>query len=278
MTDNNLVFKDQVIQSCKDNIKDQAVSTWFSDKLETTENASAFFLAFGMINRKIERCPIKIPTSLLDGLKELDGAFNIDNWSLDQFCRLALLINLNPEGNKEKIETLLASADMREQVIIYKSLPFLPNPKGFVLNAVDGIRTNNNAYPSRYFDESAWNQMVLKAIFMERPIFKIYDLDARKNQKLATILHDFVHERWAAGRSVTPELWRMTSGFLNKQILEDLQKVVETGATTAKSAAIKVLEESNHLQATEWLKSKNIGKSGKSWEEIGHEVWSKNQI
>ena len=154
MTDNNLVFKDQVIQSCKDNIKDQAVSTWFSDKLETTENASAFFLAFGMINRKIERCPIKIPTSLLDGLKELDGAFNIDNWSLDQFCRLALLINLNPEGNKEKIETLLASADMREQVIIYKSLPFLPNPKGF--GGMGGMTTANPFPPSTIEVNQHW--------------------------------------------------------------------------------------------------------------------------
>lgn len=288
MTDNNLGFKDQVIQSCKDNIKDQAVSTWFSDKLETTKTASAFFLAFGMVNRKVERCQVKISTSLLDSLKEKDAAFDIDNWTLDQFCRLALLINLQPEDNKEKIETLLASADMREQVIIYKSLPFLPNPKDFVLNAVDGIRTNmidvfdaialNNAYPAKYFDESAWNQMVLKAIFMERPIFKIYDLESRKNQNLATILHDFVHERWAAGRSVTPELWRMTSGFLNTQILDDLQKVVETDTPTAKSAAIKVLEESNHPQAIEWLKTNNIGKSEKSWEEIGHEVWSENQI
>jgi len=288
MTDNNLVFKDQVIQSCKNNIKDQAVSTWFSDKLETTETASAFFLAFGMVNRKVERCPVKISTSLLDRLKEKDAAFDIENWTLDQFCRLALLINLQPEDNKEKIETLLASADMREQVIIYKSLSYLPNPKDFVLNAVDGIRTNmidvfdaialNNAYPSNYFNESAWNQMVLKAIFMERPIYKIYGLESRKNQNLATILHDFVHERWAAGRSVTPELWRMTSGFLNTQILEDLQKVVETDTPTAKSAAIKVLEESNHPKASEWLKSKNIGKSEKSWEEIGHEVWSENQI
>ena len=288
MTDNNLVFKDQVIQSCKNNIKDQAVSTWFSDKLETTETASAFFLAFGMVNRKVERCPVKISTSLLDRLKEKDAAFDIENWTLDQFCRLALLINLQPEDNKEKIETLLASADMREQVIIYKSLSYLPNPKDFVLNAVDGIRTNmidvfdaialNNAYPSNYFNESAWNQMVLKAIFMERPIYKIYGLESRKNQNLATILHDFVHERWAAGRSVTPELWRMTSGFLNTQILEDLQKVVETDTPTAKSAAIKVLEESNHPKASEWLKSKNIGKSEKSWEEIGHEVWSDNQI
>ncbi|MEQ6119022.1 EboA domain-containing protein [Reichenbachiella sp. MALMAid0571] len=285
MTSNsNLVLRDQVIQACKSNIKDQAVLSWFTDKLETTETPSAFFLAFGMVNRKIDRSSVEIPTTLLDTFKNIDPVFNINNWTLDQFCRLAFLINLDPENNKGKIETLLASADMREQVVIYKSLHFLQNAEDFVLNAVDGIRTNmidvfdsialDSAYPSKYFDESAWNQMVLKAIFMERPIFKIYGLETRQNKKLATILHDFVHERWAAGRSVTPELWRLTSSFLNVQILEDLKKVIETGTPTAKSAAIKVLQESNHPKATDWLESKNIEKSKKSWEEIGHEVWS----
>ena len=55
--------------------------------------------------------------------------------------------------------------------------------------------------------------MILKAIFIERPLYKIYGLDKRMNKPLAEMLVAYVNERWAAGRDVTPELWRLVVPF-----------------------------------------------------------------
>jgi len=113
---------------------------------------------------------------------------------------------------------------------------------------------------------------VLKAIFMERPIHRIVGLDDRKNQKLAAILYDFVHERWSANRAVTPELWRLMPGFLNAEIFADLKTVIDSGTTLAQSAAIKALAESNYAPAKSYLVDANLSVTTLSWDEIGREI------
>jgi hypothetical protein len=269
------------------NIKDEAKSSWFKSKLETIDSSSAFFMAFGMVNKKIERVAFEISEQELSVLKSYEPEFKPELWTLDQLCRLALMLSLDPATSRSKIETLVDASDMRELVTIYKSLIFLENAKEFMMKAIDGIRTNmidvfdsialNNSYTSKYFSEDAWNQVILKAIFNERPIYKIVGIEERNNQKLADILHDYAHERWAAGRRVTPELWRMMSGYLNEEKFKDLKRVIETDVPEAKAAAIKVIEESNYSPATDWLTEQNIPKSTLTWEDVGNEVWSKNQ-
>ncbi len=277
-------LKEQIIEYCTSQLGDESTVRWFTDKLTTLDSPPKFFLAFGMVSRKVEKLPLALPKNLQQALCEKNTGFSPELWTLDEFCRLAFLLKLPTSTNHNTIETLLASADMREQVAIYKSLCFLENAEAFVLNAIDGIRTNmidvfdaialNNGFARKHFSEDPWNQMVLKAIFMERPIFRIDGLDERKNEKLAGILHDFAHERWAAGRLVTPELWRMMPGFVNDSIATDLKKVIDSDTPTAKKAAIKALAQSDHPGAAEWLTDEGLSEPNISWNEIGHEVWS----
>lgn len=271
-----------LVQFCSSQMTDTATREWFNNKLG--ETGPAFYLAFGMVNKKVGRDVVSPDTQLVDEFKSIDTGFNPGIWTLDQYCRLSFLMHLPLETNTKLISTLLGAADMREQVVIYKSLQYLDNAEDFVSNAVDGIRTNmidvfdaialDNGYPCQYFSEEAWNQMVLKAIFMERPIFKISGLEKRCNPKLSSILYDFVHERWAAHRPVTPELWRMTTNYLTEAIFEDLKKVVDSDTAIAKTAAIKVMSESNFAPAQDWLQAQGISPTNITWEEIGHEVWA----
>ena len=134
----------------------------------------------------------------------------------------------------------------------------------------------NNPFPATYFTEDAWNQMVLKAIFMQQPLYQIYGLEARRNDKLAKIACDFAHERWAAGRVVSPELWRLTIGFMDENIFTDLQNVLKKDTPLAKESAIKVLEESAYEPANDWLRDKQFELPNKSWEEIGERILTEN--
>jgi hypothetical protein len=53
---------------------------------------------------------------------------------------------------------------------------------------------------------------------MDRPLYTIHNVDQGKNENLANILQDFVRERWAAGRKVSPEIWRMIEGYLRDDV------------------------------------------------------------
>ena len=67
--------------------------------------------------------------------------------------------------------------------------------------------------------------MVLKALFVETTLAPIVGLDERANPELARILRDYAHERWAAGRPVSPELWRCVGPFAtDAAALDDLDR------------------------------------------------------
>ena len=57
-----------------------------------------------------------------------------------------------------------------------------------------------NPYPFDYFDEPAWNQMVVKCVFTDAPIDCVVGLRERRNPELAQMLRDLIAERHAAGR------------------------------------------------------------------------------
>ena len=96
-----------------------------------------------------------------------------------------------------------------ELVAFYRGLPLYPDQPRYVARATEGLRTNmksvfeavahRNPYPSEQFPEAAWNQMVLKALFVGSPLWPIVGTGpARATPTLARMLCDYAHERWAA--------------------------------------------------------------------------------
>ena len=130
------------------------------------------------------------------------------------------------------LNKIFAAADMQEAIALYQSLPLLPYPERFKLRAAEGVRTNmtavfnaiaiNNPYPAQYLDDLAWNQMILKALFVGTPLHPIYGLKSRNNPQLAQMLVDYDRVRLAAQRTVSPELWDLVAPF-DQQAIADLQ-------------------------------------------------------
>ena len=155
--------------------------------------------------------------------------WNLSGWTLDQAARVALLLSL-PPGPKT-IEALLAlqqSADLGEHLALVRALFLLPDAKGLLHIAREAIRSNmrdvfaaisqNNPYPEQYCDDIAWNQMVVKCLFVDLPLRSIYGLDRRANSELCRILVDLSRERLAAGRPLSPEAWRCVGPFADSDV------------------------------------------------------------
>jgi hypothetical protein len=128
-------------------------------------------------------------------------------WTLDRVVRVLLLsnvLNTTEEDYCQTIETLFETAEINEAVALYSALPFLQYPEKWLYRATEAVRSNmgsvfdaiafHNPYPAKYFSEAAWNQLVLKCIFNDKPINLIEGLDERANQNLANILSDFAHD------------------------------------------------------------------------------------
>lgn len=140
---------------------------------------------------------------------------------MDQAARTLLLLwqaqGVSPDDFEHNLALLFQTGELRELVCLYQALPFLPHPVVYQHHAEEGIRTNikpvfvalahHNTYPSEQLAENFFNQLVLKAIFMGVSIMPIHGLSERTNPSLTAMLCDFARERWAAYRTVPPELW-----------------------------------------------------------------------
>ncbi len=110
------------------------------------------------------------------------------------------------------VERLYVTGELREQQAVLRALPHLPAPERFLGVAVEAVRHNatsvigaiacDNAYPAAHFPEAAFNQMVLKSLFVGLPLARIVGLPARTGAELRRMVQGYVSERRAAGRSI----------------------------------------------------------------------------
>ena len=253
----------------KDIIKEQANKNeleWIEqqeEKLRDNVRLNSFYFAFSSAPRFIRKTVLQLTEEQLSRATEIHKGFQPGYWSLLQAVRTYFLLMLPVEdmGSYEKsLSQLFETADIDEQVTLYKALSLLPFPKVMAERAKEGIRTNitdvfdaialNNPYPSDFLEQEAWNQMVLKAVFMQRPLYRIYGSDERANPELSEMLINFAHERWAANRKVTPELWRFVGPFMNSTHIADITKVIE-GDLIERQAGLLACSESELPMAQE---------------------------
>ena len=71
----------------------------------------------------------------------------------------------------------------------------------------------------------------------------IVGLDRRANPQLAAMVTDFIHERWAAKRTVAPDMWRCVGRYADARGLDDLRRVLSTGSSIERQAAALALSE-----------------------------------
>jgi len=212
------------------------------------------FLSFSAAARRAGRAALKLDPAEREEAHAVRPGWQPDRWTVEQAARTLLVLSVpadDPERHVATLGRLFAAADVGELVALYQALPVLPHQARHVARCAEGIRTNmtsvftaiahRNPYPSEQLAEEAWNQMVLKALFVGVALHPIVGLDQRANPALARMLLDYAHERWAAGRPVSPELWRCVGPHADDAALEDLTRVLRDGEPAERRAAALAL-------------------------------------
>lgn len=227
----------------------------------------ALAAAFGPVPRRLGKGDLLLDTDDLKVAQATRSGWRPATLSVDQAARIVLLLDTSNGATPfaDRLQTLVGTADLGELVAIYKGLPLYPDPQSLVPLATDGLRTamrvvfeavaHDNPFPAENFAQGPWNHMVLKTLFIDSVLHPIVGLDDRWNEELAKILVDYAHERWAAHRPVTPELWRGVGRFADAAALSDLRRVLAEGSDMARQAAALALADSRHPGAAAALET-----------------------
>jgi hypothetical protein len=245
--------------------------TWFDEtrrSLMAGAGERPLVIAFGMAPRKLGKADLHLSPEDLLAASALRPGWDPRDWSIDQAARLCFLLATfdgDEAGFIERVQQFFRTADVGEALCLYRGLPLYPGQPRFVDRAREGARTNiraifeavahRNPYPREQFSEAAWNQMIVKALFVGTTLHPIQGLDERRNPDLARMLRDYAHERWAAGRPVSPELWRCVGVHGSQDAVDDLAHVLATGGDLERRAAALALAESPIPRAREILEN-----------------------
>jgi hypothetical protein len=258
-------------------------AAWLTDRLAVVAsgNKQAFFLAFGLVARKLGKADLALTDAELARAEQVRPGWDPRGWSIDQAARTLLVLTYPTAGPAECVavlDQLFAAGEMHELVALYQALPLYPHPAAHALRCAEGQRSNiravfsaiahRNPYPSEQLNEDQWNQLILKCLFVDLPLDPVVGLDRRANATLARILVDFAHERWAAKRPVSPELWRCVGPFADEAMVRDLQCVLASADERQRMAAALALQACPHPAALAALQAANIVLSGWNWHRI----------
>jgi len=232
---------------------DSAQRTWLENaRAEIVGGAGddRFCQLLSQASRFAPRKPLAPSAAELETAARALEGWSPERWTTLEALRLTLLQCL-PELAGERgvrvLEEAFEYADIGEMCALYKSLAHLPNPGRFVWRAGEGARSSMRAifesavcdtpFPVRHFDDIAWRQAVIKCMFIEAPMWRVWGLDTRLDAELARMALDLVEERRSAGRAINPELWMTLGRHGGVRGLAQLERELSEGAPRGRAAA-----------------------------------------
>ena len=195
--------------------------------------------------------PRRAGRALLDvGITDLGNGL-VDLGTFRRCDLMAADLLSHRKDQKTDVQKLYEQGDGEERRMIFRSLPFLDDPALQEHLLLEAHRSNDEilfdaalldtSLPARLLSEDAYNGLVLKAAFMERPVARLLQVESRVNQNLSAMLLDFMEEREAAGRPVwagtLPLVARSPDPRLSAAIERESQASSEARRDAARCAA-----------------------------------------
>ena len=199
-------------------------AAWLRETLQRSEldgaGTRALFIAFSLTGRRCGRVDLLVNDSDKKAADAARPLWNPSGWSLDQVVRTRLVLAIpatEPRVWLTIMDQLFAAAGLEELVALYQALPLLPHQALLAPRIAEGLRSNmtavfnavalNNPSASEQLTIDAWNQLILKALFVNSPVKRIVGAERRANGVLAQMLIDYARERYAAKRPIPVDLW-----------------------------------------------------------------------
>jgi hypothetical protein len=193
-----------------------AARAWLDEQLAAAGDPARFAPAFAAAGRRLGRAPIGDD----DAAAITAAGLRWPVTGVDECGRAALVLAaiaaLPGDRHVGFVRDLVRRGEVRERQAVLRVLAALPEPARFVDVAVDACRSNvetvfaaiacDNDYPARHFAAPAFDQMVLKALFIGAPVARIAGLAARTTPELVRMVEAYASERRAAGRPVPEDV------------------------------------------------------------------------
>jgi hypothetical protein len=204
---------DQLIRRCCTS----ASREWWANTVAASDGPfrrKSFDLAFTKAPRMIGPSIVQLIKGKESSPK--DDVSSFEGRPIHELVRIVLLLDaashVSDEAHIELVDELYAKGEISERIAILHALSLLPTPRRYLATAVDSCRTNiqtvfeaiacENPYPSCYFPDLNFNQLVLKAIFTDVSLHRIVGMSNRITPTLKRMVKDYVKERIAAVRVV----------------------------------------------------------------------------
>jgi len=189
---------------------------WLDDQLAAARDPARFAPAFAAAGRWLGRAAI----SDEDAAAITAAGLRWPVTDADECGRAALVLaaiaELPEDSHVGLVRDLVRRGEVRERQAVLRVLAALPGPARFVELAIDACRSNvetvfsalacDNDFPARHFPAAAFDQMVLKALFIGAPLARVAGLAARTTAELVRMVDAYVSERRAAGRSIPDDV------------------------------------------------------------------------
>ena len=206
---------------------------WFQDALQTIAASDQVIEDLGlysaMAKRKLGSVSLHNATTCAEVIDTNFSPLDIHRWTSADAARLILLmsaIERDPDQAESIIFSYYKMGDEAEHIALVRGLIFFAPGEYLTELALDIGRTNNlevlaaltldNPYPACFYSEQAFNQMVLKALFLGLAIERIEGIEQRANADLTRMCENYVGEREAAGRTVPTDIWLAIGPFASE--------------------------------------------------------------
>ena len=204
------------------------------------------------LSRHVKPRPLAPTAAQVERGLELVPDWSIERWNTLEAARVITILarpDLADASAAEAIEDAFKFADDGETCALAKALPLLPSPERFAWRAGECCRSNmltvfesaacDSPFAARWFDDVAWKQAVVKALFVGAPLWRIRGLDGRLDEDLARMVLDLVDERRSAGRAIPVDLWLCLGEHAGERAERALESEL-AGAGPAQRAAVGV--------------------------------------
>jgi hypothetical protein len=195
------------------------------DRQRTAPDERRLGIAIGLAGRRIAHAQLSLSAAGLAVAQVLRPRWQPDTWSAEEAARVAIWL-ATWRGDEERfadlVDRLCATGELNEHVACLKGFAVFPAPGRLLTRARSAVRSSaqpvfeamacHNPYPTDYFNDDAFNHMVVKCVFSGVSIAAVVGLDERRNEKLVRMMRDLVSERQSASRPVPERVHRWIAG------------------------------------------------------------------